>query len=98
MDVQRKITRTFDYLHNGGSKSQVGDVVTVHHVEMEPIDEGCNRLDLVFEAAEIGREDRGRELESPRHDLIRTCILIQPHTSRGIGSGHSALPFDLDVG
>ena len=63
--VKRDVARTPHRLDGDGPEGQVGHVVAVHHVEVEPVDVVGDRLDLVGEASEVGGEDRRSELKSP---------------------------------
>ena len=67
MDIQEQTAQPVDCLHDQGTDRQVGNEVPVHHVQVEQSRPArLGRGDLVGQATEIGRKDRGGESRGGR--------------------------------
>ena len=57
----------------GGAEADVGDIVPVHHVEMDPVGTGLVDLaHLLAQPREIGGQDGGCDQDRLAHGLLRS--------------------------
>jgi hypothetical protein len=62
MDVQRQLRNLMTSFHDERAHGDVGDEMTIHDVDVDPISSGFFDLpELIFQSGEISRKDRGRE-------------------------------------
>ena len=67
MNVERLCRRAADGLQHDRADGDVGHETAVHHVDMDPIGAGrVDGADLLAQAREIGRQDRGRDEDRRR--------------------------------
>ncbi|MNE60742.1 hypothetical protein D3C80_1559100 [compost metagenome] len=65
-------------LTDHGAESQVGNVMVVHDVEVDPVCSGSNdAADFVTQAGEVGGQNRGGDAESAAH-LSIVAVSIAP--------------------
>ena len=58
VNVNHGIRAGSDGLANQWPDSQVGDIMVVHHVKVDPVGSGCNHVAYLFaQTGKIGRED-----------------------------------------